>query len=134
MLIIGYGNPLRGDDGVGPAAACRLRALGFDALCVHQLTPELAEAVAAAPEVIFLDADTTLTPGEISLKPVAAAENAIGHSAAPSGLLHLARAVYGSAPRAWILGMGGESFALREGLSPGAERAVARAVEKIAAR
>ena len=45
-LIIGYGNPLRGDDGIGPAAAALLAgdaADGAEVLACHQLLPELAE-------------------------------------------------------------------------------------------
>ena len=43
LLIIGYGNPLRGDDGFGWHAALRLREIihddGIEILPVHQLTP-----------------------------------------------------------------------------------------------
>jgi hydrogenase maturation protease len=59
-LIIGYGNPLRGDDDVGWEAASRLAAAlpseAVHILAVHQLTPELAEAVSEADLLIFVDA------------------------------------------------------------------------------
>jgi hypothetical protein len=49
VLIIGYGNPLRTDDGLGWRAAYRLAAslkdAPVEALAVHQLTPELGEAI-----------------------------------------------------------------------------------------
>jgi hydrogenase maturation protease len=127
VLILGYGNPLRGDDAMGPIAAERLGGLA-----VHQLTPELAERIAEADAVIFLDADATLPPGEISVTPIEPAEVQLTHHAAPAGLLHLARTVYGVAPKAWLIGMGGEDFDLREGLSPAAAHAVERAVEAAA--
>src|SRR5689334_19250278 len=59
-LVIGYGNPLRGDDGVGWVAAQRL-AHRVDqehvaTMAVHSLTPELAAALRHAELVIFIDA------------------------------------------------------------------------------
>jgi hydrogenase maturation protease len=127
VLVIGYGNPLRGDDAMGRVAAERLGGMA-----VHQLTPELAEPVAAADAVIFLDADATLAPGEISVKAVEPAEATMGHHATPAGLLRLARTVYGAEPKAWLVGLGGEDFGLRQGLSAAAERAVERAVKAAA--
>lgn len=61
-LVIAIGNPLREDDGAGPAVAARLVERGVlregdtDIVCVHQLLPELAERIAAARVVIFVDA------------------------------------------------------------------------------
>jgi hydrogenase maturation protease len=68
-LVIGIGNPLRRDDGAGwwlarraepwlPAAQLRT---------VHQLTPELAEDLAAAARVLFIDA--WVVPDGRSLEP-----------------------------------------------------------------
>ena len=52
VLVIGYGNALRSDDGVGPAVASALssdvRAFGLTVLQRHQLTPDLAPEFAAA--------------------------------------------------------------------------------------
>ena len=65
-LIIGYGNPLRGDDGLGWQVASEL-AKCVDALisvvAVHQLTPELAEPVSDADLVIFVDSSCDGEPG-----------------------------------------------------------------------
>jgi hydrogenase maturation protease len=123
LLILGYGNPLRGDDAMGLVAAERLGGIA-----VHQLMPELADRIAEAHSVIFLDADATVAPGEISVKAVEPADGTLDHHATPGGLLRLVRTVYGAAPKSWLIGMGGEDFDLREGLSPAAERAVERAV------
>ena len=133
VLVIGYGSSLRGDDAAGPLAARRLASMGYDAIEAHQLTPELAERVAAARTVIFLDAHAELPPGEvstISLSATLAAAPPLEHHASPAGLLEVARAAYGVAPRAWMVGMGGETFDLGESLSPAAEKAVARAVKE----
>ena len=125
LLVIGYGNSLRGDDGMGPAAAEILQGLA-----VHQLTPELAERIAGARVVIFLDADTRVAPGEIVVKKVEPAVSgaAIEHHASPAALLRLAHEVYGKTPAAWLIGMGGADFGFGERLSEMGRRAVSKAV------
>ena len=77
-LVIGYGNRLRGDDGVGWEVASRLAAAvpseAAHILTVHQLTPELAEPVSEADLVIFIDASRVGEPGTWRcdhIKPVA---------------------------------------------------------------
>ena len=70
-LIIGFGNPLRGDDGLGWHAAQELRKTltGEDAevIACLQLMPELAEAVAHSKRVIFIDAAVGEPAGEVKL-------------------------------------------------------------------
>lgn len=66
-LIIGYGNPLRGDDGLGWHVAQRLAAVlpqhrARIEVC-HQLTPELAEPISRADLVIFIDAEDLAPAG-----------------------------------------------------------------------
>jgi Ni,Fe-hydrogenase maturation factor len=65
LLVIGYGNALRGDDGAGPCAArlfgerCAARPGNDGAprvLVVHQLLPELVDDIAQAARVVFIDA------------------------------------------------------------------------------
>ncbi len=60
-LVIGYGNTLRSDDAVGPTAVeelDRLHLPGVHTLSYPLLTPEAAEPVSRAREVIFIDAAT----------------------------------------------------------------------------
>ena len=134
LLIIGIGNTLRGDDGAGPAAAEALRKHGLDALAVHQLTPELAERIAAARVVFFLDADARLPAGEVSVVRLAEGRSAIEHVATPAAILRLAHEVYGAAPESWLVTMGGESFEIGERLSDAGQRAVAKAVAEVLGR
>lgn len=134
ILVLGYGSELRGDDAAGPTAARRLAEYGFDALAVHQLTPELAERTAAARVVYFLDADTGLPPGAVSVERLECGQvraEAIEHHATPAGVLRLARVAYGVAPEAWLIRMGCRQFEIGDGLSAEAERAVSRAVEEV---
>ena len=80
-LIVGYGNPLRGDDGVGQAVA---RAFaneaaidGVEALACHQLTPELAERFAAAARVVLIDAVAGRRSGRRLRRPAATRAGAV---------------------------------------------------------
>ena len=70
-LIVGYGNPLRGDDGVGQAVAQAFAGenaiAGVDAIVCHQLTPELAEQFAAAARVVLIDAAAGREAGGVSV-------------------------------------------------------------------
>jgi len=139
VLIIGYGNPLRGDDCAGPCVARELRRRGFHAIEVQQLTPELAETIAGFEVVVFVDADVTAPPGEVRTVALTAqgaevplaGESSPGpleHSLSPSGLLSLAAALYGKTPRASLLGIGCESFELGDRLSIAARRGVHAAI------
>jgi hypothetical protein len=59
VLVIACGNPLRSDDGVAWLAAEQLRQTlqpPAKVICVHQLTPELAEEASRAEIVFFIDA------------------------------------------------------------------------------
>lgn len=122
VLIVGYGNPLRGDDGLGWHAAEALRATLPEAeiLAVHQLTPELAEDVSRAELVIFLDAAETGVPGGWRCRGVAAeaaGAQAFTHHVTPASLIAASRLLYGHAPPAQLFTMTGELFDYREGLS-----------------
>ncbi len=130
LLVIGYGSDLRGDDAAGLLAARRLARLGFHAIAVHQLTPELAEQVAAARQVIFLDADARVASGEIAVERIAATEatGALEHHATPAGVLRLAKEAYGAAPEARVIGLGGRRFHVGARPSSEARRAIARAI------
>jgi hydrogenase maturation protease len=125
---------MRGDDVAGPHAARLLAERGYRTKDVHQLTPELAEEIASAREVVFLDAHAELAPGEISIERLTSRPSAttpLEHSASPAGLLRLTRRAYGAEPLAWLIGMGGADFELSERLTPAAQIAVDRAIEEI---
>ena len=61
VLLIGYGNPAREDDGLGPAAAQAIEKLGIEGVSVdsnYQLTVEDAASAAHHDVVVFVDATT----------------------------------------------------------------------------
>lgn len=126
-LLIGYGNPLRGDDGLGWQVAVRYAREaaarpGLRVLPCHQLTPELAESLSEVDRVIFVDATAESPPGEIKVVPLSpdpAAPRSFTHQCDPPGLLASAHALYGHAPaEAWLVTVGGAEFGYCESLSP----------------
>ena len=129
VLVIGYGNTLRSDDGVGWHAAALLaedrRLAGGEVLAVHQLTPELALDMSRAWLVILIDASTDDPPGVITVRPLAASDEAGGdgpgatsHHVGPGELLAVARALYGTAPDALIVSVGVADMEPGEALTP----------------
>jgi len=136
FLVIGYGNTLRGDDGVGPRVADAVAAWrqpGVRALAVHQLTPELAETVAQAKQVVFVDAFHDQDGEEVKLRRLEPTHSAVtlGHVSDSCDLLGLARALYGRSPPAWCILVPGSEFQLREGLSALAARGLQAALQTI---
>lgn len=135
MLIIGYGNMLRSDDGVGPRLAEAVEALhlrGVSTLACQQLAPEHAEAVSKASAVIFIDAAVDGSR-EVQLRELepAGTSQLMAHAADPSTLLALARDVFGRAPRAWWLTIPAVRLGFGEELSPEADAGFQIGLEKL---
>ncbi|MCP9915214.1 hydrogenase maturation protease [Cyanobium sp. ATX 6F1] len=128
-LVIGLGNDLRRDDGVGPLLAEEVRAWGLsgvESMAVPQLTPELAPRLAGCVRVLFIDAwlgdGGATTP---RLEAIAAGSPAttapatrFSHHHTPEALLQLAEVLYGQRPPAWWLRVPAHDLELGEGLSP----------------
>ena len=140
-LIIGYGNPLRGDDRLGWCVAERLRDLPeiagdleTEIIACHQLTPELAEPVSRAELVIFIDAAEAGIPGDLRCERVEAEgrePDALGHHFTPARVLAYALALFGAKPKALIFSVVAASFEPGEHLSPVVEAAIPEVVAQI---
>ena len=139
VLIIGYGNPLRGDDGLGWQAAERLAVELTDPeieiKAVHQLTPELAEPLSRTSLAIFIDAAARGEPGAVLRRPLSPAngEAAFTHQATPAALLAMSRVLFGRAPEAVLFSVPVESAAFGHRLSPVVQQAMERLCEEISA-
>lgn len=135
LLVIGYGNTLRSDDGAGPLAAEAVEALGLPGvrtITCHQLTPELADPISRARTVVFVDASASdITAPVLSRVTPADSLQLMAHASSPEHLLALARDLFGNAPAAWMLALPAENFDLGEELSPLTRSAVAAAVAEI---
>jgi len=134
ILLIGYGNRLRGDDSVGPRVAETIGDLnwpGVKAQAVHQLVPELAEDIAAADEVIFVDAKAGAESVQVDrLEPEPLREFST-HRSEPRELLALTRGIYGKCPLAWCVSVPAQRFEFTEALTALARRGVEEAVVRI---
>lgn len=135
FLVIGYGNELRGDDAAGPCVARRVADWGrpeVDGLAVHQLTPELAPALAGAEVVVFVDACVEEGGREVCLRRLEAGPRAgSGHTSDPRWLLSLAEALDGRRPEAWLVTIPAADFGLGARLSATARAGVAVALRQI---
>lgn len=134
-MVIGYGNELRGDDGVGPKVAAAVDALhlpGVRTLICQQLSPEHAEPVSQARRVVFVDAAVD-APREVQLRKLEPADSSqlMAHAADPCTMLALARDVFGHCPEAWWLTIPAEQTGFSEELSSSVRQHLQTAVEKI---
>lgn len=156
VLVLGYGNTLRRDDGVGVlvadavAADVRLaHAVGEGRVIVataYQLTPEVALDFAAASLVVLIDADMAGLPGAIAVHEldagggeseaadVRAVPGSSSHHVGAAELLALARELAGTAPPAVSIGIGVADLELGDGISGAVERAVPHAVDAVVRR
>jgi hydrogenase maturation protease len=138
ILIVGLGNPLRSDDGLGWHAAqalTRQRLPGqIEIMTQQQLTPELSLSASQADLVVFIDAAQTGLPGEIRCDPVVPEfeRAAFTHDLSPSAVLGLAEELYGTAPRSYLASLAGECFDHGEKLSESVIAALPQLVSQIA--
>ena len=137
VLIIGYGSPLRGDDNIGCHVAQMLEHHYHDDPSVrvigsHQLTPEMAEDIAASEFVLFLDAAAGSPAGQIQQTAVKPETGTLccAHHLGPASLLAAAMELYGSVPRAELLTIVGTAFELGDGPSPAVVRRMPEFFEK----
>jgi len=128
ILLYGFGNPGRGDDGLGPALAAAIEELGLPNIAVdanYQLTVEDAAEIAGYDAVVFADAATQgSTPfwfSRIDDLTIERAGRAIGwtsHSVSPVQVVALAHGMFASKVAAYTLGIRGYEFGdLDEALS-----------------
>jgi hydrogenase maturation protease len=122
-LVIGIGNPLRGDDGVGPLLAEQAAVLtaadtggSLAVRSVQQLTPELAAELAHLDAVLFIDAwsaSASALPQLMPLRPAGASPDGMGdesHRLDPAALLAVCQVLYGRAPEAKVLQVPAHAF------------------------
>lgn len=125
LLVIGYGNTLRRDDGLGPKVAEAVAALslpGVRTLICHQLTPELTEPISQARTVVFVDA-AKAAKGDPELREIQPtdASQILAHATDPRSLLALAKQIFGRSPPAWLISIPVEDLGFGDGFSPRAE-------------
>lgn len=134
VLLIGYGNELRGDDAAGPTLARRVAEAGWpgvDAMAVPQLLPELAEPIARAGRVLFVDADCGTPRIRWRRLHPAGSHAFTAHLSDPAALLVLAQTLYERCPPAWLIAIPARQCVLGAGLSPLTRRSLAEAFDGV---
>jgi hydrogenase maturation protease len=142
VLVVGYGNALRGDDAVGRrvtdilAADRRLPGARIEAH--HQLTPELAADIAASRLVVLIDArENEGVPGDVRVEQVTGRCRPRGlpgsHAVDAGVLVELAEQLYGHAPPVVLVSVRADHFDLGADLSPAVESMLSIVVDTVAA-
>ncbi|MBD3265159.1 hydrogenase maturation protease [bacterium] len=138
ILIIGYGNPLRRDDGVGWEVTNGLHdeisSSNITIMARHQLTPELCETISHFDQVILIDAAAGTCPGEITCKEVNSGPvntPTFSHQFTPEILLGTTQELFHACPRILIYTIVGEDFDYGEGLSDCVKNKIPALVEAI---
>jgi len=139
VLVIGIGNPSRGDDAIGPLAIERLEALTLpevELLTDFQLQVEYALDLVGRREVLFIDA-AAAGPEPFSFEAVQprADTSATSHVLSPAAVLDAYRRVTDAPlPAAYVLGVRGYAFELGADLSSEAAANLDAALRMLVAR
>lgn len=138
ILVYGYGNPGRQDDGLGIrlveileewAAGENYSHIHFDSN--YQLNIEDAEIISHFDLVVFADASVEELPEGLALTSLTG-DNELAftsHAASPGYIVHLCENVFDRHPASWLLHIKGYEWEFREGLSPEAEQNLDKAVK-----
>lgn len=121
ILVYGYGNPGRQDDGLGIAFS-----QAIEDACIHdctveqnyQLNAEDALLISEYPIVVF--ADASHTPEYYSFSQIKPAHE-IGfttHAMEPSSVVGLCNELYSKKPECYLLEIRGHAWEMKEGLAP----------------
>ncbi len=137
ILVIGIGNPSRGDDALGPLFIDRLAERdipGVELLTDFQLQVEYVLDLHGRDAVIFADASVNcVEPYAFSAACASEGSGFTTHSMSPEALLGAYRAHFECAPpAAYIMAIRGYRFELGEELSTPAARNIDAAVAFLA--
>ena len=137
-LVIGIGNPSRGDDAIGPLAIERLEALdlhGAELLTDFQLQVEHALDLIGRREVVFIDAAASgAAPFSFESAGPAADASATSHALSPAAVLQaFLRVTDEPLPAAFVLAVRGYEFGLGAPMSAAAARNLEAALDMLVA-
>ena len=115
VLVLGYGNPGRLDDGLGPAFVEALEAMSLPGVTVdanYQLNVEDAVELPKHDVVVFVDADASgAEPFYIRpVEPEGAEMSFSTHHVSPEAVVALGRDMFHASPAAYVIGIRGYEF------------------------
>ena len=135
VLMFGYGNPARGDDGLGPRFIELIQSwqeqAQFDTITDYQLQVEHSLDLEHRRRVIFIDASVS-APAPFEFSPVLPArdDSYTSHAMSPAALLAVYEQVSERAlPTAHILSVRGYEFELGTPISDRAQNNLDQAIE-----
>ncbi len=152
LLLVGYGNSSRRDDGVAEHILRRLlerlgldpegvmtdddieQREGFGAILVHQLAPELAELACRYDVIVFIDAHVAgvdWQPVEWQAIEPSVQGGMSGHHLKPGVILSLSETLYGRRPEAYMLSVLGHNFDFGETLTAETSDLADQAVDRL---
>jgi hydrogenase maturation protease len=143
VLIIGYGNPLCGDDGVGWLVASSVEETlkkesyydRVEIITSQQLLPEHAEDISRHDMVIFVDACCDRKVGVVNCHQVEALQTTdtegMNHQMDPASLLAYAKTLYDASPDALLYTIGGLAFDFGESMTRPVKHSAQFVVESI---
>ena len=137
ILIMGIGNPLRSDDGVGPFIAQKIKEKnlpGVKVRAVVQLNIEHLEEVEKYDKILLIDA-SFLGEGLVfrKVQPIDREQGASSHHLSPEFFCTLAQKLYHRHLNLYLCAIRGRNFELGEQLSPEVQLLVPKALEEICA-
>jgi hydrogenase maturation protease len=140
VLIIGYGNPMKSDDGLGwyvaQALSVQIVSPDVKVICCQQLTPENSEEASRAELVVFIDAREGGPPGEIHHEAILLDKGRSRsfihtHDLSPTAILQLSNELYGKAPRAFLVTVSGQQFQDGDSLSEPVSSALPNVIARV---
>lgn len=127
VLVYGYGNPGREDDGLGIEMAtlvqCWIDRHKLDRMATdsnYQLNIEDAETISGWDIVVFVDASKDENLNEFSFSKVNPSDAKVEftmHAVSPSYVLHLCQSLFNSSPETYVLGIKGYEWDFMEELT-----------------
>jgi hydrogenase maturation protease len=129
LLVLGVGNPSRGDDALGPLFVERLGETlsaevscgALDLLTDYQLQVEHALDLSGRARVVFVDASVLASaPFELTRVAPRHDRSISTHALSPEAVLATHLEVLGEPPEAWVMAIRGECFELGAELSDAA--------------
>jgi hydrogenase maturation protease len=127
VMVIGIGNPLRGDDAVGIHLVQRLKRHftgDFKGIVAYEADIGLAEEISCYPALLVIDALAASSEPPFQMLPLPAASTIFpaggfsSHAFNWGMVLAMARDIFGRCPEAFLCGIRAHSFAIDERLSP----------------
>ncbi len=135
-LVVGYGNPKCGDDGIGVYAAERVAEADLpnvETRIFNNLPLELVPDIHRYSPVIFIDAGVQVADMQmIPVQPILGDVSiAMSHALVPGLVTHLSEMLYGIKTNAFVCTILGEDFTPGTGITEEARHRADQAVEAI---